>query len=159
MIRDGIGSIRSQFVFAILYFTDKIVICLNPELITDEEWFNGLVNAASVYSILSDLSRKSDDEEFIALVNDFELQLQYLKFVENYYLFAVLLASDEDHEDEAADKAGRDRADRQFYSTFDFKKILKDKYILCDSINCIQKLIDSGKFVLSHNGKEIIHTE
>ena len=54
---------------------------------------------------------------------------------------------------EAADKAGKDRSDREFYSTFDFKKILKEKYILSDSLNCIQKLIDSNKFdvnILTH---------
>ena len=54
---------------------------------------------------------------------------------------------------EAADKAGLDRADSNFYSNFDFKTILKEKYVLCDSLNCIQKLIDSNKFnvnILTH---------
>ncbi len=32
---------------------------------------------------------------------------------------------------------------------FDFKTIIKDKYIINDSINCIQKLIDSNKFNVS----------
>ena len=50
---------------------------------------------------------------------------------------------------EAADAAGRDRRDRTFYREFDFTKILKDEYILCDSINCINKLISSGKFEVS----------
>ena len=54
---------------------------------------------------------------------------------------------------EAADKAGVERNDRNFYSHFDFKNILKEKYVLCDSLNCIQKLIDSNKFnvnILTH---------
>ena len=50
---------------------------------------------------------------------------------------------------EAADAAGKDRRDRTFYSQFDFTKILKEEYILSDSINCIQKLIDSKKFEVS----------
>ena len=53
----------------------------------------------------------------------------------------------------AAEKAGKDRNDSKFYETFDFKKILKDENILNDSINCIQKIIDSEKFsvaVLTH---------
>ena len=37
----------------------------------------------------------------------------------------------------------------KFYETFDFKKILKDENILNDSINCIQKIIDSKKFNIS----------
>ena len=54
---------------------------------------------------------------------------------------------------QAADEAGRERSDSKFYETFDFKKILKDENILNDSINCIQKIIDSEKFsvaVLTH---------
>lgn len=39
--------------------------------------------------------------------------------------------------------------DREFYKNFNYKCILKDKYIINDSINCIQKLIDSGKFDVS----------
>lgn len=39
--------------------------------------------------------------------------------------------------------------DPEFYKNFNFKCILKDKYIINDSINCIQKLIDSGKFEVS----------
>lgn len=50
---------------------------------------------------------------------------------------------------QAADEAGRERSDSKFYETFDFKKILKDEYILNDSINCIQKIIDSKKFNIS----------
>ncbi len=50
---------------------------------------------------------------------------------------------------QAADEAGRERSDSKFYETFDFKKILKDENILNDSINCIQKIIDSKKFNIS----------
>lgn len=53
----------------------------------------------------------------------------------------------------AADEARKERHDVAFYATFDFKKILKDENILNDSINCIQKIIDSEKFsvaVLTH---------
>ncbi len=50
---------------------------------------------------------------------------------------------------QAADEAGRERSDSKFYETFDFKKILKDEYILNDSINCIQKIIESKKFNIS----------
>lgn len=50
---------------------------------------------------------------------------------------------------QAADEAGRERSDSKFYETFDFKKILKDENILNDSINCIQKIIDSKKFNVS----------
>lgn len=39
--------------------------------------------------------------------------------------------------------------DSEFYKNFNFKCILKDKYIINDSINCIQKLIDSNKFEVS----------
>lgn len=52
-----------------------------------------------------------------------------------------------------ADRIGADKADSEFYKNFDFKTILKDKYILNDSINCIQRLIDSNKFdvnILTH---------
>ena len=50
---------------------------------------------------------------------------------------------------QAADEAGRERSDSKFYETFDFKKVLKDENILNDSINCIQKIIDSKKFNVS----------
>lgn len=50
---------------------------------------------------------------------------------------------------QAADEAGRERSDSKFYETFDFKKILKDENILNDSINCIQKIIESKKFNIS----------
>ena len=50
---------------------------------------------------------------------------------------------------QAADEAGRERSDIKFYETFDFKKVLKDENILNDSINCIQKIIDSKKFNIS----------
>ena len=49
----------------------------------------------------------------------------------------------------AADDAGKERSDEKFYETFDFKTILKDENILNDSINCIQKIIDSEKFNVS----------
>lgn len=50
---------------------------------------------------------------------------------------------------EAARKAGKDKDDKNFYIKFDYTKILKDEYILNDSMNCIQKIIDSNKFRLS----------
>ena len=50
---------------------------------------------------------------------------------------------------QAADEAGVERSDSKFYETFDFKKILKDENILNDSINCIQKIIESKKFNVS----------
>ena len=43
--------------------------------------------------------------------------------------------------------------DSKFYENYDFKKILKDEYIINDSINCIQKLIESNIFdvnILTH---------
>ncbi len=52
-----------------------------------------------------------------------------------------------------AERIGADKSDSEFYKNFDFKTILKDKYILNDSINCIQKLIDCNKFdvnILTH---------
>lgn len=54
---------------------------------------------------------------------------------------------------EEADRQEYDRSDPEFYKNFNFKCILKDKYIINDSINCIQKLIDSNKFdvnILTH---------
>ena len=50
---------------------------------------------------------------------------------------------------QAADEAGVERSDEKFYETFDFKTILKDENILNDSINCIQKIIESKKFNVS----------
>ena len=35
------------------------------------------------------------------------------------------------------------------FVTFDYREIIKDKYILNDSINCIKKLIESKKFEIS----------
>lgn len=52
-----------------------------------------------------------------------------------------------------ANENGYDKSDNKFYEQFDYKTILKDEYILNDSINCIQKLIDSGMFdvnILTH---------
>ena len=49
----------------------------------------------------------------------------------------------------AADDAGQERSDTSFYANYDYKQVLRDEYILNDSINCIYKLIDSKKFVIS----------
>lgn len=52
-----------------------------------------------------------------------------------------------------ADRLGVSKDSCEFYINFDFKTILKDEYIINDSINCIQRLIDSGKFdvnILTH---------
>ena len=54
---------------------------------------------------------------------------------------------------EEAERQEYEKNDPEFYMNFDFKSILKDKYIINDSINCIQKLIDSNKFdvnILTH---------
>lgn len=54
---------------------------------------------------------------------------------------------------EEADRQEYERNDPEFYKNFNFKCILKDKYIINDSIDCIQKLIDSNKFdvnILTH---------
>lgn len=54
---------------------------------------------------------------------------------------------------EEADRQEYDRSDPEFYKNFNYKCILKDKYIINDSIECIQKLIDSNKFdvnILTH---------
>lgn len=54
---------------------------------------------------------------------------------------------------EEAERQEYDKADSEFYQKFNFKCILKDKYIINDGINCIQKLIDSNKFdvnILTH---------
>ena len=50
---------------------------------------------------------------------------------------------------EEARRQEYDVNDTEFYKNFNFKCILKDKYIINDSINCIQKLIDSNKFEIS----------
>ncbi|MEG1305998.1 MAG: hypothetical protein RSD00_02125 [Bacilli bacterium] len=49
----------------------------------------------------------------------------------------------------AAEDAGTSNNDREFFSRFDFNKILKDEYIIEDSIGCIDRLIKSGKFNIS----------
>ena len=52
-----------------------------------------------------------------------------------------------------AERQEYDKSDPEFYKNFNYKCILKDKYIINDSIECIQKLIDSGKFdvnILTH---------
>lgn len=36
-----------------------------------------------------------------------------------------------------------------FFASYDFSKIINDKYILNDSIDCINKLIDSNRFEIS----------
>lgn len=54
---------------------------------------------------------------------------------------------------EEAERQEYDKNDPEFYKNFNYNCILKDKYIINDSINCIQKLIDSGKFdvnILTH---------
>lgn len=50
---------------------------------------------------------------------------------------------------ENAQKEGYDIGDAEFYKNFNYKEILKDKYIINDGINCIQKIIDSNKFEVS----------
>lgn len=50
---------------------------------------------------------------------------------------------------EIAKKENADKDSPEFYINFDFKKILKDENILNDGINCIQKLLDCGKFEIS----------
>ena len=52
-----------------------------------------------------------------------------------------------------AERQEYDKSDAEFYKNFNYKCILKDKYIINDSIECIEKLIDSGKFdvnILTH---------
>ena len=54
---------------------------------------------------------------------------------------------------EEADRQEYDRSDPEFYRNFNYKCILKDKYIINNSIECIQRLLDSGKFdvnILTH---------
>lgn len=50
---------------------------------------------------------------------------------------------------EEAEKQDVDRNSSEFYINFDYKNILKDKYILNDGIKCIEKLINSEKFEVS----------
>ncbi len=50
---------------------------------------------------------------------------------------------------EEARRQEYDINDNEFYEKFNFKCILKDKYIINDSINCIEKLINSNKFNIS----------
>ena len=52
-----------------------------------------------------------------------------------------------------AKKQGYSCDDNEFYKNFNFETILKDEYILNDSINCIDKIIKSNKFevnILTH---------
>ena len=46
-------------------------------------------------------------------------------------------------------KLGDEAEVRNVFAHFDFSTIIKDKNILNDSINCIQKLLDSKKFEIS----------
>ena len=50
---------------------------------------------------------------------------------------------------EIAQKEGYDVNDAEFYKNFNYKEILKDKYIINDGINCIQRIIESEKFEVS----------
>ena len=38
---------------------------------------------------------------------------------------------------------------KEFFTNYDWEKIINDKYIINDSISCIQKIIDSEKFNLA----------
>ncbi len=44
---------------------------------------------------------------------------------------------------------GNEERIREVFGSFDFRKIIKDKNILNDSINCINKIMDSGLFEVS----------
>ena len=44
---------------------------------------------------------------------------------------------------------GNEQRIREVFGAFDFRKIIKDKNILNDSINCINKLMESGLFEIS----------
>lgn len=50
-------------------------------------------------------------------------------------------------------KANIDHKDQvavaKYLKKFDYSKVITEKYVLQDSINCIQKLIDSNKFVIA----------
>lgn len=50
---------------------------------------------------------------------------------------------------ETATKEGYELSDANFYKNFDYSKILKDKYIINDGINCIEKILNSEKFEVS----------
>lgn len=49
----------------------------------------------------------------------------------------------------AAEDAGTTKFDVEFYKNYDYRNVLKDENILNDSINCINKLIESKKFIIS----------
>lgn len=53
----------------------------------------------------------------------------------------------------ALEKSGADTSNQReiglFFSTFDFRTIITDDYILNDSINCINRLIESNRFEIS----------
>lgn len=53
----------------------------------------------------------------------------------------------------AMEKSGVDANDepgkREFFANYDFTKVINDKFVLNDSINCINKLIESKKFEIS----------
>lgn len=53
----------------------------------------------------------------------------------------------------ALEKSGADVTNesevRVFFATYDFNKIINDEHILNDSVNCINKLIESKKFEIS----------
>jgi predicted transcriptional regulator len=44
---------------------------------------------------------------------------------------------------------GNEEEIRRVFGAFDFRKIIKDKNILNDSINCINKVMESGRFEIS----------
>jgi len=44
---------------------------------------------------------------------------------------------------------GNETEVRRVFASFDFSTIIKDKNILNDSINCIKKILESGKFEVS----------
>jgi len=48
-----------------------------------------------------------------------------------------------------AERQEYDKDDNEFYEKFNFKCILKDKFIINDSIECIRKLMTCGKFEVS----------
>ena len=50
---------------------------------------------------------------------------------------------------EEAERQEYDISDNEFYEKFNYKCILKDKYIINDSIECINKLLASKKFEVS----------
>lgn len=50
---------------------------------------------------------------------------------------------------EEAKRQEYEATDAEFYKNFNFKCILKDKYIINDAVNSINKLIESGLFEIS----------